>query len=105
MQQAATGGASDTELVAAVLDHELFLFSGEDGSLYSVTGQDGQNLIQAFTSAAHLPPQWEQWQRLTGRQLVRFCQDHDLQLNPGTEVSVRIPRVDIVSAVWDARSD
>jgi hypothetical protein len=84
---------SDAVLLAALLEAELILFARADGGegLYSVAGDDGRRLLQAFTSEQRLPPGWDLWQRLTGRELAPALAGHDLQLNPGGPASVRLP--------------
>ncbi len=93
LQRAATGHASDAELVGALLDAELFVFAREDrpGRLYSVEGHEGRRLLQAFTSEARLPAEWARWEKVTGRGLAPALAGPDLELNPGGPVSVRIP--------------
>lgn len=100
LQRAATGHASDADLVAALLDADLLLFARDDvaGRLFSVEGTGGRRLLQAFTSEARLPADWKRWQRLTGRQLAPALAGHDLELNPGGPVSVRIPGEALIAA-------
>lgn len=100
MQLAAHGRASNADLVAALLDAELILFARADGAdgLYAVTGEDGRGLLQAFSSERRLPPGWERWQRLTGRQLAPALAGHDLELNPGGPVTVRLPGEAVLAA-------
>jgi len=92
MLLAAHGRASDEYLPAALLDSELILFARADGGdgLYSVPGEERRGVLQAFTSERRLP-EWQHWQRLTGRQLAPALAGHDLELNPGGPVSVRLP--------------
>jgi len=100
MQLAAHGRASDGDLLAALLDTELILFARADGGdgLYSVPGEGGRHLLQAFTSERRLPPGWQRWQRLTGRQLAPVLAGHDLELDPGGPVSVRLPGEAVLAA-------
>jgi SseB protein N-terminal domain len=100
MQLAAHGRATDADVVAALLDAELILFARADGGdgLYSAAGEDGRRLLQAFTSDRRLPPGWERWQRLTGRQLAPALPGHDLQLNPGGPISVTLPGEAVLAA-------
>jgi SseB protein N-terminal domain len=100
MRLAAHSHASDADLVAALLDAELILFARADGGdgLYSVPGEDGRRLLQAFTSERRLPPGWQRWQRLSGRQLAPALAGHDLELNPGGPVSVRLPGEAVLAA-------
>jgi hypothetical protein len=100
MQLAAHSRASNADLLDALLDAELILFASADGGdgLYSVPGEDGRRLLQAFTSERRLPAGWQRWQRLTGRQLAPALAGHDLELNPGGPVSVRLPGETVLAA-------
>ena len=91
---------SDADLMAALLDAELILFARADGGdgLYSAAVDEGRRLLQAFTSEQRLPPGWDRWQRLTGRQLAPALAGHDLQLNPGGPASVRLPGEAVLAA-------
>jgi hypothetical protein len=104
MLLAAHGRASDTDLLAALLDTELVLFARPEGGegLYSVPGPDGRSLLQAFTSEGRLPPEWQHWQRLTGRELALSLAGHDLELNPGGPVSVRLPGETVLAATVES---
>jgi hypothetical protein len=103
---AAHGRASEVDLTAALLDSELILFARADGDddLYSVPGEEGRGLLQAFTSERRLPPEWQHWQRLTGRQLAPALAGHDLELNPGGPVSVRLPGEALLAATETPRA-
>jgi hypothetical protein len=100
LQQAATGHASNADLVAALLDADLHLFAPEDGGdgLFSAPGSEGRRVLQAFTSPARRPARWKRWQTLTGRQLAPALAGHDLELNPGGPVSLRLPGEAVIEA-------
>lgn len=100
LQRAATGHASEADLVAALLDAELLVFARDDqpGRLFSVEGPEGRRLLQAFTSKERLPAGWSRWEKATGRGLAPGLAGHDLELNPGGPVSVRIPGEALIAA-------
>jgi hypothetical protein len=98
VQLVVTGYAPPTELTTAVARYELTVFSRTDGSIYAIQHPDGLDIVQAFTSSAHLPAGWPTWTRLRGDQLASLLPDHHLELNPESAASVRIRLRDVPKA-------
>jgi hypothetical protein len=100
LQLAATGHGGDGQVVRALLDADLLLFAQDDqlGRLHITRDQSGRATLQAFTSQSQLPAQWTTWQHSRGRDLAAVLAGCDLQLNPGSPVSVRIPGDAIIEA-------
>lgn len=99
LQRAATGRARGGELMQALLDAELWLYAGETPGFFSVPDDGRGKLIYAFSSEEHArsaAPEITRWQRIGGRELARsWPAGHELYLNPGTRVAVRIPGEDL----------
>lgn len=100
LQLAATGHGDDSQVMRALLDADLLLFAQNDqpGRLHITKDQAGRATLQAFTSESLLPARWTTWQRSRGRDLAAVLAGCDLQLNPGSPVSVRIPGEAVVEA-------
>ncbi len=103
LQRAAYRQADEGEVLAAVLDAELWLPSSGRPGLLSVADDRGGWVIQAFSSlehaessskerlAEHAPEDTAAWQRRAGRELAAaWPVGHDLEVNPGSPTAVRI---------------
>jgi hypothetical protein len=97
VQRAATGHGSEAELVEALLGSEVFVFDLGTGDLYVIDDEQGPKL-QVFTAEDHLPRRDEfRWRRLAGREVARrVAPGADVQVNPGSPASVRIPGAHLV---------
>lgn len=102
LHRAAYRQAADTEVVAAVLEAELWLHASDVPGLLSVADDRGGWLIQAYSSQEHAEaagraatveqtPDATGWQRRNGAELAAaWPAGHDLEINPGSAASVRI---------------
>ena len=95
----AAGHGSREAVLALLRTTDLMLVDTADGGLVLHETAGGNDVVQAFTSpeqahaAAGLGLEGAGWQRRLGRELARMLpKGVDLQLNPGSAVSVTVPR-------------
>ncbi|MBE9374551.1 type VII secretion system-associated protein [Saccharopolyspora sp. HNM0983] len=100
LQLTTTGYAQGHTLLGAMLDAELILHAQpSNGALITGEHESGRRQLQVFTSDSFLPPNWSSWQRLTGRKLAGLgLQGVDIQVNPTSQIKVRLPGEDLVRA-------
>ncbi|HTK63782.1 MAG TPA: type VII secretion system-associated protein [Pseudonocardia sp.] len=103
LQRCATGYGQEEGLAVSLLEAELILYAREEGGLYAVENAEGRKTIQVYTAPEHRPSEWTSWQTVRGRALAALGSGYDLQVNPGAQVSVRVPVEDLaaVLAEWD----
>jgi hypothetical protein len=100
LQLTATGYGDEEQLMNTLLDANLFLFAQHDqpGRLYIRRDPSGRATLQAFSSESQLPTEWTTWQQSRTRDLAPALAGCDLQINPGSPVTVKIPGEAIIAA-------
>lgn len=99
LQRAATGYGHEEDALVLLLDAELILYAREAGGLYTVSNSEGRRTIQVYTAAEHLPSEWSAWQTVRGNALAALRSGYDLHVNPGAQVSVRVPVEDLAATL------
>jgi SseB protein N-terminal domain len=92
------GQRDEATLPAAVLAAELLLYaaSPDDRSVTGFRARQGNVMVPACTSAAHVPAAWPGWRRVTGRELAPLLHGHPLVINPTGPVTAMIPAEHLV---------
>jgi type III secretion system (T3SS) SseB-like protein len=102
LQRTATGWAAESALLDALAGSELWLLAGPEGEVFITAGDDGRRTLWLFTDPAHAERSapGRPLQRLGANAVVSAVPAGvDLEVNPGSATSVRIPQADLAGAV------
>jgi hypothetical protein len=100
LQLVKTGHREESELPPAVLRSTLLLYaaSPEDQSVTAFPARDGEVVVPACTSAAHVPRAWPGWRQVLGRDLAQLLDGHPLVINPSGPITALLPAATLASA-------
>ena len=96
LQLVATGYADQQPLLAALLDASPLAFV--DGITPITTVQDGATVVPIYTSPRYLPASAETAMPISLRDVLYDHPDYEVDINPGSELTARIPGEEILNA-------